>query len=291
MHTLFIFIAFLSISYSASIMADGQQPRIISLTPSTTELVYSAGASKHLVAVDKYSDYPQAVKTLPDIGSYQKINWERLILLAPTHVISWQDGLKPKEQDKLIRLSQEMGFEIFYSNPYSLKDIVKEIDILAKKLGSEKKAQQTIKRLNNQLELLQKTYATRSKHRIFYQVWNKPLITINGNQFISQGLELCGFENVFAPLKAISAEVSLEHIIKLNPQTLLLGGKKAQQMTWQKEWFLRGGFDAIEHQQVYFSDADRLQRPTARMLNYLPQLCEMLDKSRQYYEGLSANKK
>ncbi|MFG1491659.1 ABC transporter substrate-binding protein, partial [Oceanospirillum sp. HFRX-1_2] len=66
--------------------------RIISLAPSVTELLYSAGAGEKVVAVVQYSDYPEAAKALPRVGGYTQLDIERILSLQPDLVIGWQSG-------------------------------------------------------------------------------------------------------------------------------------------------------------------------------------------------------
>jgi len=64
-----------------------RQPRIVTLSPSATEIVAALGATDALVGVDDYSDYPDAVKALPKVGSFMTPNLEAIVQLRPTLVI------------------------------------------------------------------------------------------------------------------------------------------------------------------------------------------------------------
>ena len=63
------------------------QTRIVSLTPSATEVVAALGAERQLVGVDDYSEFPAAVKALPKVGSFLAPNLEAIVKLSPTVVI------------------------------------------------------------------------------------------------------------------------------------------------------------------------------------------------------------
>ena len=66
--------------------------RIISLSPSTTELAYAAGLGDNLVAVSAYSDYPEAAKKLEHVASWQGVNVERILALKPDLILAWRGG-------------------------------------------------------------------------------------------------------------------------------------------------------------------------------------------------------
>ena len=97
--------------------------RIISLAPHAVENIFSAGAGDKLVGVMAYSNFPDAAKTLPIIGSYESINFEKIIELNPDLIIAWESG----NSDTSIKRLQELGFTVYIDHPTSLKDVAKSI--------------------------------------------------------------------------------------------------------------------------------------------------------------------
>lgn len=66
--------------------------RVITLSPSATEMAYAAGMGENMVAASAYSDYPQAAKALVQVADWQGINVERILLLKPDLIIAWPSG-------------------------------------------------------------------------------------------------------------------------------------------------------------------------------------------------------
>ena len=66
--------------------------RIVSLSPSITELVFSAGAGSKLVGASRYSDYPDGAKSVPEVGDASGLDFERILALKPDLVIAWHSG-------------------------------------------------------------------------------------------------------------------------------------------------------------------------------------------------------
>lgn len=269
----------LNLSYSTAQATVYQ--RVISLSPGTTELVASAGGLSKLVGVVSYSNFPPAVKSLPIVGSYNALNFEKIITLKPDLVIVWKTGNRLQDIERLKQLGQQRHFKIFYSNPATLQDIPKEIKQLGQFLNTQKQANQEANALTNILKQTQQKYQNARKIRYFYQIWNAPMMTINGKQFISQGLELCGGKNIYADLKPLAGEVNLESIITRNPQVILLGGEKNMQKNWLKYWQKYPFITAVKQHQIDLVNADKLQRPTARLIRYLPKVCKQLNQARQ----------
>jgi iron complex transport system substrate-binding protein len=70
--------------------------------------------------------------------------------------------------------------------------------------------------LRQQLAALRSRYAGRSPVRAFYQVWDKPLYTLNGRHIVTDALRLCGGENIFHELPVTAPVVTLESVLQLS---------------------------------------------------------------------------
>ncbi|MDP3123366.1 MAG: ABC transporter substrate-binding protein, partial [Thiobacillus sp.] len=78
--------------------------RIISLTPHLTELLFAVGAGAQLAGVDSASDYPEAARTLPRVGDYSRIHFERILALQPDLIVVWVGGNRPVDIHALKQL-------------------------------------------------------------------------------------------------------------------------------------------------------------------------------------------
>ena len=87
-----------------SIRLDHFARRIVSLSPHITELVFAAGAGDRLVGVVRYSDYPEAAKSIPNVGDSSSLDLERIIALKPDLVITWRNGNTASDIEKLEKL-------------------------------------------------------------------------------------------------------------------------------------------------------------------------------------------
>ncbi|WP_168188925.1 cobalamin-binding protein [Thiomicrorhabdus sediminis] len=250
--------------------------RIVSLSPHLTELVYSAGGGAKLVGAIEYSDYPAQAKSLPRVGNYQSINIERIIALKPDLILSWKNGNRARDIEKL----QSLGFNVWQTQTNNLEDIGHLIAAIGKRLGTKKIAENKNRQLQKTLQDLSQQYAQREKISTFYQLWQRPLMTVNGSHFISLALNICGAENIFAELPLIAPEVSIESVINANPKLILLGGQKQFQQSWMQDWQTYDLISAVKNQQIYRLDNNLLQRPTERFIKALPELCRTIDQAR-----------
>ncbi|WP_232504012.1 cobalamin-binding protein [Thiomicrospira microaerophila] len=256
--------------------------RIISLAPSLTELVYSAGAGAQLVGVVHYSDYPEDALNKPRIGRYNALNFERIIELNPDLILAWASGNKPQDIARL----QHMGFKVLVRDTQKLADIPRLIAEIGHLTGNSYTANAEAQRLKDQLSQLSQDYQHASPIRVFYQVWHQPLITVNGEQFIGQAIRLCGGVNIFADQAALAPQVSREAVIKANPNLILLGGMGDMQQAWLGHWQAIPFLQASQNQHITSLNADQYQRPTARLIDGLASLCQLIDQVRQANQSL-----
>ncbi|MDA3833051.1 MAG: cobalamin-binding protein [Spirochaetales bacterium] len=257
--------------------------RIISLAPHITEMLYSAGAGHKIVGVvSSYSDFPKAALSLPVIGSYNAINLEEIIQLNPDLILAWQSGNRLQDIQRL----EDLGFKVLQSDVTRLDDIPDEIERLGQLAGTQRHALAIANTLRQKLSEIRQLYQHVEPISSFYQIWNHPIITMNGRQFISQALNACGATNVYSDLKPLTAEVSLESVLERNPQVFLLGGQQAFQNGWLKSWQKYASLQAVKNKQLYLLNNNLFQRPTARLINALPELCQDIETARQHYQML-----
>lgn len=257
--------------------------RIISLAPHATELLFAAGATNQIVGTVNYSDYPQAAKKIPIIGSYVKVDYEKIVALQPQLVIYWGSG-NPSD---MINGIKNLKIKLFNNEPDDFEDIAKSIKVMGKLLGTEKAAENQATAYLDRLEKLRKKYAItgQKKIRVFYQVWNKPLMTINKEHLVNDVIEFCGGVNVFANLDNIAPTVDIESVIQKKPDVIITGMAKGRE-DWLKEWSRWKNINAVKKNQVYAINAELIVRQTPRILDGTEKMCEILlqvrDSMRQY---------
>ncbi|MCF6253624.1 MAG: cobalamin-binding protein [Thiomicrorhabdus sp.] len=254
--------------------------RIISLAPHITEMLYSAGGGEKIVGVVSYSDYPKEALSKPIIGGYNAINLEKIIELNPDLILGWASGNRPQDIKRL----KELGFNVQLFEVKTLEDIPYRIEQLGKYGGSPIKAQQTAQALRETLNRVRQTYQHRTPVTSFYQIWHQPIITMNGDQFISQAIAACGATNSYHDLPKLTASIGLESLFERNPQLFLLGGQASFQQDWLTFWQKYSNLQAVKNEQIYLLNNNHYQRPTARLINALESLCQKVDQAREHYQ-------
>ncbi len=191
--------------------------RIISLAPHATEIAFAAGLGDQLVAVSEMSDYPEQAKQLERVSNYQGIKLERIIALQPDLVIAWPAGNPPaKELEKI----KQFGIPIYYSTTGSLEDIANNIEQLSQYSETPQVGKKAAEDFRTQLSTLKEQYNTNEKVRYFYQLSEKPIITVAGKNWPSEVFTFCGGENIFAASSAPYPQVSIEQVITRQPEVI-----------------------------------------------------------------------
>lgn len=250
--------------------------RIIALAPHIVENVFSAGAGRRLVGAVSYSDYPEAAKHVPRVGSYVDWSFETIVDLEPDLIILWDSGSGMMRRKRLERL----GFTVFVSELRQLHDISREIRAIGEMAGTQVISNAEANRIEGKLKRLRRRYADRPPVRVFYQVWNSPLQTLSGEHMVSDVIRLCGGVNVFADETVLAPKISKEAVLKANPDVILASGMGESRPEWLDEWRAYKHLKAVQLNALVFIPPDYIQRPTARILKGVEQVCESLEAVR-----------
>lgn len=250
--------------------------RIVSLAPHATEMLFAAGAGDRLVGAVEHSDYPPQAQQLPRVGRYESVDLETIITLKPDLVVAWRSGNPPHQVSRL----RELGLAVFISEPRRLEDIPATVERLGILAGTERTAGTAAAVFRTELVRLQEHYGGGRPISVFYEVWNRPLMTVNGEQIISQVITLCGGRNVFADLPTLAPQVDREAVLAADPEAIVGGGMDETRPEWLDEWRTWPQLQAVRRGNLFFVPPDFIQRPTPRILEGACLLCKQLDHAR-----------
>lgn len=250
--------------------------RIVSLAPHITELLFAVGAGDTLVGASEYSDYPPAARRLPRIGGGNGLDLEAILALRPDLVIAWGSG-NPRGQVERLR---QLGLPVFVSEPRVMTDIVSSLERFGELSGHEETAALAVDRFEAQRAQLARRYSGRRAVRVFFQIWDQPLMTVNGAHLISDVNRLCGGINVFADLTALAPQIGVESVLKRNPQAIVAVGEQTDGAALQAYWQRWPELAAVREAHVYMLPRELLVRHTPRILQGAQRLCVMLDEVR-----------
>ena len=250
--------------------------RIAALSPGATELAFAAGAGSKVVAVVSFSDYPPAAQEIESVGSPSRLDLERLLALKPDLILAWGTGNPSEQISTLLRL----GMRVFYVEPHSFSSIAQDIRDIAQLAGTEASGDVATSAFLKGISDLKTQYSQKPKIRTFYQVWDEPLMTMNGQHYINQVVELCGGINVFSKSPRLIPRLNKEAVLIENPEVIVAGGMGERNAHWLEWWRAFPELMATKQDNLFFVPPSLLQRPTPRLLEGAKILCEKLDLAR-----------
>jgi iron complex transport system substrate-binding protein len=251
-------------------------PRIISLSPHITELLFAAGAGDRIVGVDDSSDYPAEVAGIARVGEPAALDIEGLLRLKPTLIVLWDSGTPASRKAELERLH----LQLYVTDQRHLDDIGATLIEFGRLAGTEPVAAAAASGYRAELVQLRARYAGRSRLRVFYQVWDRPLYTLSGAHVVSEVLSLCGGDNVFADLSTLAPAIDKEAVLARNPDVILVAAIGADGARQTLEWNQFPNLRAVRSHHVFTVDPSLVGRMAPRILQGVREVCGLLDAAR-----------
>jgi iron complex transport system substrate-binding protein len=249
--------------------------RVISLSPHLTELMYSIGAGDRLAGVVRGSDFPVEAAALPEIGDASGLDFERILHSRPDLVLAWGSGNRLVDIARL----RALGLRVLVLEPLRIEDIPRHVRLLGELTGSGGQAQAVARDFERRVGAVRDRYAGRAPVRVLFEIWHRPLFTVNGDHFISKVLGLCAAQNIFSDLPRLAGEVSVEQALVLDPDAIVVGSEAddAGVNRWAEFSYLK----AVRSANVFAISADLITRQTPRVVDAAERMCADLDKARR----------
>jgi len=236
-------------------------PRVVSLTPHVTELIFAAGAGHTIVATVNASDYPQAAQGIDRIGDGLNTSAEQVLARQPDWVMGWPSALMTQ--------LQALGVETVVLEPTSMVQIAQQIRTLGLLLGTESVADAKSQEITAEIAAIADEMTDQSAPPL-------PVIVLasQDGQYVlgrqaltNDALTLCGARNIFAEALSVAPSVSLEGLIAANPALVITGYEPA---AWLADRFT-----------VAVIDPNWLYRPGPRFVQAMRQICTAVRQARQ----------
>ena len=253
----------------------GPAQRIVSLAPHATEMLFAAGAGGALVGVVAHSDWPAAARTLPRVGDAAALDLERIASLRPDLVVAW-----PYTAPAQLAALRAQKVAVFVSDPATLAGIPDDVDKLGTLAGTRGIAAVSASALRSRIADLAAKHAQAARLRVFYEVWNEPLYTVGGRHLISQAIDVCGGENVFASLSIPAPSVTVEAVLAAAPDVIVGGDDAGKRPAWLDDWKRWPSMPAVRDGNLYGAAGDLLHRPGPRFVDGVAALCADLARAR-----------
>lgn len=242
--------------------------RIVSLTPSLTELVFALGAGPKVVGVTKVDDFPPEVAGIPKVGD-MAVNWESLLKLRPDCVI-YDAELSPEAGKKLASLG--CPGRSFHSQSFG--NLLLSTRELGQMLGREVQAKALVGALEqSQVASSNRRQDWKHKPKTLIEVSGEPLIVAGKGSYVGELLEMAGGENAAAKLPQKYPTLNAEQLIQMDPEVIILTDMTLEQAAAKPGW---KGLRAFKEGHIVKIEESLLVRPSPRLVQGVSQLQDAL---------------
>ena len=191
--------------------------RVVSLVPSGTDILMALGASHALVGRTDY-DTASEIADLPSVGGGLDPSLERLVALNPDFVIAWAEAGPTSLRSQL----EPLGVTVFGLRSQDTADVFRSIQRLGHVVGRDSAARHLAQHVRDVLSSVHASVADRRSPSVLYLVEHDPPMIAGPTTFVGQVIGIAGGTHAFPDVAALWPQVSLEEIVRRQPDVIVL---------------------------------------------------------------------
>ena len=276
--------------------------RIVSLSPSNTEILFAVGAGDKVVGVTDYCNYPTELEArirtdeIARVGGYWDPSVETIVSLKPDLVLVSTAQCTVKTNNcktncsrrcelttKVAKRLERLGLNVLTLSPHSIDDVLGNILLVGNATGNSVEATDFVETLKQRINMVvTKSKAVSHKPKVYFEVWNNPYITVNSETWIGNLIRLAGGTNVFGETVSEWPIIRSEDVIQQNPDIMVFPVIPGVARFWES-------FEAVKNRpgwnkisavitgSLYQVSRDCISRPGPRLVESLELLAEMIN--------------
>jgi iron complex transport system substrate-binding protein len=278
--------------------------RIVSLSPSSTEILFAVGAGPKVVGVTDYCNYPHELKTrieaeeLTRVGGYWNPSIETIVALKPDLILVSTAKCTIKTNECKVNCKRRceitaqvaaqlrsLGLKVLTLGPHSMNDVLDNILLVGKASGNAAEASNIVEKLRQRIETVaKKSKVATYRPKVYFEVWNDPYMSVNSGTWIGDVINLAGGANIFGEAVSEWPIIDSEDIVQRNPDIIVFPVIPGVPRFW-------GSFDdvkkrpgwksvnAVRSGSLYEVPRDFISRPGPRLVEALEILEKMIHPS------------
>lgn len=262
--------------------------RIVSLAPSTTEILFALGLGDKVIGVSEFCNYPDEAKDKPRLGGLLNPNYEAIVAANPDLVIVFEEMLKP--EDKFVSL----GINTLAVGHNTIDDILRSILLIGRYCGAEDKAHRLVDNLNKQMQHISEQSQKQTKPRVLICIGHmisdsaarppENIYIAGEDGFYNAMIALSGGQNAYAGTIAFPT-VNFESVISMNPEIIIdivpAEQNKVDIQTIKDQWKNFGQIDAVKKDRIYIFTDDYTAIPGPRFILTLEKIAQAINPGLQ----------
>lgn len=236
----------------------GVPQRIVSLNPTTTEILFAIGAGSRLVGRSSYDSWPDSARLVADVGPGIKPNVEAIIAKSPDLVLLYASSDNQPAADRL----RAAGIATAAFKVDSIAEFDRLARLLGRMAGDSARGATVADTVMRTLDSVRTLTKDAPRVSVVIPAWHEPLLVIGGGSFMSQLVEIAGGRNIYDDIAAPSPAVTFEDILKRNPHVVLVGPESAERIKAQSKWRT---LPAVRRNRLMVFDTATVLRPATRL--------------------------
>jgi iron complex transport system substrate-binding protein len=231
--------------------------RIVSLTPSNTEILFALGLENRIVGDTKYCDYPPEAVKKPKVGD-MNVDMEKIISLEPDLVIA-NSVLNDEQIEKL----KTLDVPVLATDPKTFSDVLSDIERIGKATGTKPQAERIVQGMKKTVEQSKKTRQNGKPTDVLVVVQTNPLWVAGPNTFVDEMIRFTNAKNIAFDAKPGFNTFSSEIAYSRDPEVIIVTRPE------DKDYFMKNNIwkktKAVRSNRVVVISADLIFRPGPRL--------------------------
>lgn len=247
----------------------GGARRIVSLGPSTTEILYTLGAGSRLVGRSRWDQWPEAVRAVPEAGDAIRPSVELVLALRPDLVLLYAATGNRAAAEALTRA----GIPTVALRVDSIGQYLRAVTLIGAFVDAPARADSVVRSLREQLDRVRTRTASLPRPTVFLPAWEDPLMTLGTGSYLSELVEIAGGRNVYAERPEPSLVVAMEDVVRRDPDVVLTGPTSAARIRRDRAWQV---LRAVREGRVLAYDTLLVSQPSSRLGEAAASLARLL---------------
>jgi len=248
--------------------------RIVSLAPSITETLFALGLEREIVGVTMLSDYPEAARSKPRVGTYINISLERVVSLGPDLVIGTADG----NRTGTVKQLERVGIPVYMVNPRSFEEICRMTLNLGVITGKMKQAEAVVADLKKRIDRVASLVKGLPEPRVFFQIGITPIVTVGKDTLHNELIRRTGGINIYEDASARYPRCGIEDIIARNPDIIIISSMKrgGDFLHISEGWKKWKTLTAVKDNRIHIINAEIVDHASPRIVDGLEKMARII---------------
>jgi iron complex transport system substrate-binding protein len=244
--------------------------RVVSLNPTTTEVMFALGVGDRLVGRSRWDLWPAAAARVPAVGDGIRPNVEAVLATRPELVVLYASA----DNRAAARALREAGVATLAVKVDSIAEFRRVTRTLGDVMGQADVARATVDSVDATLARVRRLTSAGPRPTLLWRAWDAPLMVIGGGSYLTELFEIAGGRNVFADDPRPSPQVSFEEVLRRNPDRMIVtSDASVAKLRVDARWRT---LPAVRDNRLVVVDGDLLARPSVRLGEAAVQLASRL---------------